>query len=110
MDTYSENSLEVAAFQPALCLRGGGADAKRKEARKRKFATGQDGKAAPLLTEGAESARKKALKQTSASSGEDVVPASEKDATEARAVKEAEVESSSTAQQRSQRFIVFIGR
>ena len=110
MNTYSENSLEVAAFQPVLCLRGGGADAKRKEARKRKFANGQDGKAAPLLTEGVESARKKARKQTPTSSGEEVVPTSEKDATEARAVKEAEAESSSIAQRRSQRFIVFIGR
>ena len=105
----SEDSLEFPAFQPVLCLRGGGADAKRKEARKRKFATGQDEKAADLA-EGAESARKKARKRFPASSGEEVVPSEENDATELGAGKDAKAESSSIAQQRSQRFIVFIGR
>lgn len=108
MNMYSESSLEVAAFQPVLCLRGGGADAKRREARKRKFATGQDEKAAQELTE--ESVRKKVRKQTSASFGEEVVPPSEKDTAEVRTVKDAEPESSRIASQRSQRFIVFIGR
>ena len=109
MDIYGYGSLEAAAFQPVLCLRGGGADAKRKEARKRKFATGQDGKAANL-TEGAESERKKARKQNSALSGGEVDPPSKYDATEIGAVMDAEAESSGIAQHRSQRFIVFIGR
>ncbi|KAL8794783.1 MAG: hypothetical protein Q9195_002737 [Heterodermia aff. obscurata] len=105
---YSDDSFEFATFQPVLCLRGGGADAKRKEARKRKFATGPDKKAANL-TEGAESSRKKARKQTPASPGAEVVPSSKNNATEVGPVKDAEAESTSIVQQRSQRFIVFVG-
>ena len=108
MHMYSDDGAPT--FRPVLCLRGGGADAKRKEARKRKFATSQDEKAADP-TEGAEPARKKARKLFPIPPGEGVVSPSKNDAaTEVGAVKDTMAESSSIAQQRSQRFIVFIGR
>ena len=103
--------------QPVLCLRGGGADKKRKEARKRKFANLQsDDENTPLANRSrrepdvqTEPVAKKQRTQAS-STPEDIEAwsASEADPGGKEEVEDVNVENGDSQQNR-QRFIVFIG-
>lgn len=106
-DPRGEDGVEDSVSQPMLRLRGGGADKNRKEARKRKFAP-QQGEGRPSSSEYAEPSAKKQRKQPSPSSGDEHATSGAELGSEA--VNENGADSNPVTQQKSQRFIVFIGK
>ena len=107
----------IHATQPMLCLRGGGADKKRKEARKRKFETLQGNETAEISEDQglrkpgvqagpiAKRLRKQAL---SSPLDDEASPTLETNFEETEAAKDV-VANNHNSQQTTQRFIVFIG-
>lgn len=106
MDIWCENSV----FQPLLRLRGGGADKKRKEARKRNFANLHVDEATDSTEEAEPSARKRRKQDLPDPEYKEAVPFSEKNsAGDEPVIKNVDTENGDMAQCKSQRFIVFIG-
>lgn len=102
----SDDGFEDSLLQPILRLRGGGADKRRKEARKRKFAP--QGEERANSSESVEPPVKKQRKQPSPSSGDEHTASGAE--LELEAVNENDADSSTVTQNKPQRFIVFIGK
>ena len=100
-DQWSDDGFEDSVSQPILHLRGGGADKKRKEARKRKFAPPQ-GEDCAHSSESAEPTAKKLRKQPSPSSGNEHAASGAE--LELEAVNENDGDSSTVTQNKPQRF------